>query len=268
MQGQKNEITSIESDECVEKNVWLLWKKWTLGRMRRMHGANCKLTGNQLLAQKQVLSNRLDSNWQKLVDDPRNRDNRGYFCMRNAQENMMSDLTERQLDKMILHMEAFEFQLREQKLSLQTTSVKPTGRTAKVDQTTQIADRVTDKKIETGECVENNIVLLWNKWALGRMRRTHGADCSLTNNQLLEQKRVLAGHMDANWQAMVDDPRNRDERGLFCMRNAKNHMLSDLSPKQINRMLQHTEAFEIQLREQRLALQQTRGNRLSTFSKQ
>jgi len=251
-----NEQPKVKDDECVEDIIRVLWTKWVVGRMRRMHGPNCRLTDVQLREQGKVLTNRMDSNWQKMVNSPRNRDRQGFFCMRNAQHSIFADLNSKQLDKMIRHMEIFEFQLREQKNALRTVRTKGAVKTS-VDKEPKTPGK---PQTESDVCVENNVVALWNKWALGRMRRMHGGSCKLTDEQLLEQKRILSTRMDANWQKMTMDTRNRDERGLFCMRRAKDHMLADLSDKQIDKMVRHTELFEMQLRDQKNAL------RLSTHT--
>jgi len=242
-----------KDDDCVESIIAVLWTKWALGRMRRMHGASCRLSDIQLTEQSKVLTNRMDANWQKMVNDPKNRDQQGFFCMRNAQNNMFANLNERQLEKMVSHMENFEFQLREQKHFLRNARGKTSD-----DQAQEVPGKI---KTESETCVENNVVALWNKWAIGRMRRTYGANCRLTDEQLFEQKRVLTSGLDSNWRGMVNDPRNRDERGLFCMRNAKHNMLSDLSGTQIDKMVRHTELFEMQLREQKNALRLAQSNK-------
>jgi len=245
-----NEKPKVKDDECVEDIIRVLWTKWVVGRMRRMHGANCRLTDIQLREQGKILTSRMDANWQRMVTSPRNRDRLGFFCMRNAQHGIFADLNAKQLDKMISHMETFEFQLREQKIALRNVRTKTATKNVP-----DPAPKIPGKpKVENETCVENNVVALWNKWALGRMRRMHGGNCKLTDEQLFEQKRVLTTRMDSNWQKMSTDTRNRDERGLFCMRRAKDHMLADLSEMQLDKMVRHTELFETQLRDQKNAL--------------
>ena len=226
-----------------EKNVILAWQLWVLARMRFLLGRNCVISDNNLRYMKDSLTKRMDGNWQRMATDPRNRDAKGLFCMNRAQHNMLLDLNDKELADLLKFIENFEVTVRDQKIALMKGK-----RALNIDAAKE------PTKESTRNLSEKNVLLGWQLWTMARMRYMLGQNCTLTDGQLGMMKTSLMKRMDANWQNMIANPRNRNSKGQFCMNYAQQNLLSTASEKELDDLANFMYNLEMNIREQKRSL--------------
>ena len=224
-----------------EKNIVIAWQLWVLARMRFLLGRDCVMSDNDLRKMKETLTKRMELNWQRMTNDPRNRDSKGHFCMHRAQQGMLQDLNEKELGDLLKFMENFEVSVREQKIALMKGQ-----RTWNINVSAPEPAKESKRQLN-----ENNVILGWQLWTMARMRCMLGRNCVLTDNQLGLMKTTLTKRMDDDWQKMITHPKNRNSKGQFCMQYAQQRLLYELNEKELDDLIGFMHNLEMNVREQK-----------------
>ena len=200
------------------------------------------MNDNHLRIMKESLTKRMEENWQRMITDPRNRDNKGQFCMHRAQDSMMQDLTETELSDLLKFIENFEILVRDQKVAL----MKGT-RLAGIDNEEIVKE--SKRKLN-----EKNVAMGWQLWTISRMRFMLGRTDVLSDNQLINMKASIFKRMDENWQRMTANPKNRDRKGHFCMHYAQRNLLVNMDKKDLDDLANFMYNLEMNIRDQKRVL--------------
>jgi len=227
---------SKRSTEC----VWGFWKIWMLERMRYVNGAGCTMSDRQLEIWGHKAADRMSTNYQRMIKDPKNRDRGGKFCMRHAKQNLLETLDEQDIDDMIIFTERLEYSIKHRKEILR--AMPSAGENAKG----------TDKS-------EKSVWALWQLWIFERMRIVDGANCAYTDKELERFGAHIMHRSDENFQNMAKDPQNNDRNGRFSIPHAKMNMLELLGDRGRADMIEFTGRFEETLRNQKMALRESKS---------